>query len=551
MKGWHKHGVCAEALWPAAGRPAEGWAEDAAERPLGAYYRVDRSSISDLQAAIHEVGAVYASATVHRGWRLGETPELPLIPWRNGTPPEGGHAFALVGYERRGFIVQNSWGGRWGFHGFAILGYDDWLTNGMDAWVAVTGAPIAGAAAAVGGAASARPLQVRAGLAGAGREARLDDRRWDEARARRHTLVLGNDGRPLRRHADSENARDEVDLLCHRLPARTLAELGTTKLALYAHGGLNSEHQALARAQILGPWFLRNGICPLFIAWKTSLPETLESLVADIGREVLEGLGLRVGRTRFARFADTLAEIRDRSIEAVSSVGIPRALWTEMKENAAAGAQATGGLALAAEALRRLAADRPGLELHLVGHSAGAILLGHMLHRLREMRLRPAGLHLYAPACTMGFASEHLGAVLAGRGRLLDRRTVRFWLLSDRNERADSVGPYGKSLLCLVSRALERDQRTPLLGLAAAWDPGWSVEADPVRLDDPGRLAWLEAWGDGPPPELIREPEVSNGQGSIRAGHGSFDNNLAVVSGTLRAIRGADLAVPVTDLSGF
>ncbi len=151
----------------------------------------------------------------------------------------------------------------------------------------------------------------------------------------------------------------------------------------------------------------------------------------------------------------------------------------------------------------------------------------------------------------MGFAADRLAPAVVGRRRLLDRDAVRIWLLDDRNERADSVGPYGKSLLYLVSRALERGQRTPLLGLAAAWDPGSSEEAEPVRLDDPGRLAWLEAWGDGPPPELIRERKVSNGPGWIDADHGSFDNNVAVVGATLRAIRGGELAVPVTDLRGF
>lgn len=551
MKGWHKHGVCAEELWPARGKPAPGWAEDAAERPLGAYYRIDRTSLSDLQAAIHEVGAVYVSASVHRGWRLGSSDELPEIAWRNGTPIEGGHAFALVGYERRGFIVQNSWGTGWGFSGFAILGYDDWLANGMDAWVAVTGAPIARAVTNATGAASIRPLQVRVGLIGAGRPSRPDDRRWDEARARRHTIVLGNDGRPLRRHADSETAADEVDMIGRRLAIASLDALGSRKLALYAHGGLNSEAAAIARAQVLGPWFLRNGIHPLFIAWKTSVPETLRAQIEDIGRAVLEGLGIRAGGNLLDRFRETLAEIRDRSIEAVAGASIPRAVWTEMKENAAGSAAEDGGMAHAARSLAGLAADRPGLELHLVGHSAGAILLGHLLRPLRAAGLRPASLHLFAPACTMRFAAETFGAALAGRGRLLDRRSVRIWLLDDRNERADSVGPYGKSLLYLVSRALERDHATPLLGLAAAWDPSSSEEREPVRVDDPGRLAWLEAWGDGPPPELVREPEVSNGRTTIAADHGSFDNNVAVIAATLRAIRGAELAVPVSDLGGF
>lgn len=550
MKGWHKHGACAEALWPRDGRPDPHWAADAAERPLGAYYRIDRSAIGDLQAAIHEVGAVYVSAMVHSGWRLGRYSELPRIAWFR-QPLEGGHAFALVGYERRGFIVQNSWGEGWGYRGFAILGYDDWLANGMDAWVAVTGAPIARpdavepAPVAVG-----RPLQLRAGLSG--RRAALDDPRWDEVRARRHTLVIGNDGRPLRRHPDAASATDEIDLLFNRLPAAGLAELSSRKLLLYAHGGLNSEEAAVRRAQLLGPLMLRNGVWPIFLAWRSGFGETLLAQIEDVGRRVLEGLGLRMGRTGLERFKETLGEIRDRSIESLAAHGISRALWSEMKENAEAASEAGAALVLAAEALARLQAVVPDLEIHLAGHSAGSILLGRFFAPLAEHRLRVGSTHLLAPACTMDFAARTYGAVI-GRGRraILDRRRLAIWVLSDRNERRDTVGPYGKSLLYLVSRALERRRYAPLLGLEASWDPSVAPEREPVALDDPGRLRWLELWADGPPPEVLREPEVSTGPASIPATHGSFDNSVRVMTALLRVVLGTDPTVPPADLSGF
>ena len=94
-----------------------------------------------MQSAIAEVGAIYVSARVHSGWSAVQTSQsLPTIAW---PPPNrkdtGGHAFALVGYDESGFIVQNSWGSTWGYLGFARLTYSDWLENGNDAWVAVTG----------------------------------------------------------------------------------------------------------------------------------------------------------------------------------------------------------------------------------------------------------------------------------------------------------------------------------------------------------------------------------------------------------------------------
>jgi hypothetical protein len=64
MKGFHKHGVCAENLWPnfgKRGRPGtalDGWDVNAPQTPLGAYYRTDGKSIVDMQSAIFETHAI-------------------------------------------------------------------------------------------------------------------------------------------------------------------------------------------------------------------------------------------------------------------------------------------------------------------------------------------------------------------------------------------------------------------------------------------------------------------------------------------------------------
>src|SRR5262245_2080417 len=112
IKGWHRHGVCTAALWPYVD-PADGkprfvaprpkWAQDAAVRPLGVYYRIDRESIVDMQAAIVEVGAIYVSADVHAGWfgkfdTVDDCP-VPIIPVAPKAERKGGHAFAIVGYN--------------------------------------------------------------------------------------------------------------------------------------------------------------------------------------------------------------------------------------------------------------------------------------------------------------------------------------------------------------------------------------------------------------------------------------------------------------------
>ena len=42
----------------------------------------------------------------------------------NGDTVEGGHAVLIVGYNQDGFIIRNSWGTKWGDHGYALLPYD-------------------------------------------------------------------------------------------------------------------------------------------------------------------------------------------------------------------------------------------------------------------------------------------------------------------------------------------------------------------------------------------------------------------------------------------
>ena len=52
MKGWHKHGICELGLWPASDANAlsEQRANDAARRPLGAYFRVNHRDLQVVSA---------------------------------------------------------------------------------------------------------------------------------------------------------------------------------------------------------------------------------------------------------------------------------------------------------------------------------------------------------------------------------------------------------------------------------------------------------------------------------------------------------------------
>ncbi|MEQ1871807.1 MAG: C1 family peptidase [Vicinamibacterales bacterium] len=554
LKGWFRHGVCLEEDWPynehAAPR-SYGYAQRATENTLGVYYRVDLTSVTDLQSAIQQVGAVYVSAYTHDGWdrvpNRKTSPKshshLPVVPFDGRPSKDGGHAFALVGFNANGFVVQNSWGRGFGAGGFAVLSYADWFANGMDAWVCALGVP-----KVVGGVVG-RTSGRRGGAAGLDRS-----RWWDEAKAYEHSIVSGNDGRVQRYLTEDESSR----ALMHQVAVmpdrwfRANAPKSKKRLVIYAHGGLNAEEDALARARALGPFFTGNDCYPLFWVWKSGLLESIGDMYADRSRNqpaLVGGIG------------GWLAEQTDAFVEKTLGRGFARPVWSEMKENAELACNERRSGDLLSAALAKVA-DTWGddFELHLVGHSAGSILLGHLLTPLeaRGLTSRIASIELYAPACTVHFANRHY----ASRSDLMKR--LHLAVLSDANERDDNVvGVYRKSLLYLVSNALEADPRTPILGLAKVGDTQFN-EWD----GSSATTIALKAWRDAALASKLsaRTREVSHekivlGVESTPAGvpkavtakpsHGGFDNDTEMVTATLERITGAGLKLKVEDLRGF
>ncbi|MBK6295467.1 MAG: hypothetical protein IPF55_15155 [Rhodoferax sp.] len=89
LKGWHKHGVCFEQDWDyqkdlMPSNPQ--WATRALQNTLGVYYRIDKSNLVDLQAAIANVGAIFVSAHIHAGWDLLPAPSAAPAAQRRAGP---------------------------------------------------------------------------------------------------------------------------------------------------------------------------------------------------------------------------------------------------------------------------------------------------------------------------------------------------------------------------------------------------------------------------------------------------------------------------------
>lgn len=96
---------------------------------IGAFVRVD--SVEGLKRALWELGPCYAQLWMYQNtahfWR----------PMKEGHKPIGGHAVAVFGYNKHGFILRNSWGEDWGDGGYTVLPYDDW-EHVMEVWAPIT-----------------------------------------------------------------------------------------------------------------------------------------------------------------------------------------------------------------------------------------------------------------------------------------------------------------------------------------------------------------------------------------------------------------------------
>lgn len=565
LKGWFHHGVCREQLWRydegPNSLPKKDWDLDAHEQTLGVYYRIDITSIVDMQAAISEVGAVFVSAYTHDGWdtvevketgrkrkssATGSTPpqshkDLPLVEYDGVPSRAGGHAFALVGFNRDGFIVQNSWGTDWGACGFAVVTYADWLANGMDAWVIAMGVAgvIAGRLASGKGAAEA----------GAVARSRMDW--WDERKAYEHSIVLGNNGCVNHYHTRDSISQTLQYQACVAPDEWFRAQAATQKrLVIYVHGGLNSQSDAINRVRAMGRYFLQNGCYPLFMVWKSGMGEALCDILHDTIEVPVEHRGL-AGNW----FTD---KVTDPVLEKTLGKRLARPLWAEMKENAMLASQTGRGADLMVNAIRSLAGTwGDKFELHLMGHSAGSIMLGRMLGNLARKGLIDVvkSCHLYAPACSIAFAnSEYARHPHIMQNLYIDN-------LSDKRELRDHVAHvYQKSLLYFVSNALDADARTPILGMANAMDPdygGWDGSAvttealdiwhRTVRATQLKKRTTLHDEAE----IVVRKKKQGIDRKIEKASHGGFDNNVEVIGKTLQLITGGKLNLPVDDLTGF
>lgn len=579
MKGWNRHGVCEQSCWTIRqDRPNSGWDREAKERPLGAYYRVDTHSISDMQSAICEVGALYVSATIHDGWwRLkeysGTLANIPIIEYEEF--PQGGHAFVIVGYTRQGFIVQNSWGKSWGSSGFAILSYNDWLEHGMDAWVAVMGVPIE--IESVPHSFSSLSLAnrenemvegtaiMRKALSYSYKNRNLAPISEDEAY--QYTLILNRYGRAKHTIIYTCSLDKSIGIVCYDNIAKWAeSSPKNRKVIIYALGGFCNEKDSISKIRVIAPYFLENGIYPIFLIWQTSSIEAIKKSIDDFCRDmkIESGVDIEVEKSKSNR------EALDRAIEEHCQKISTRSIWTEVKEKSLRANLARieelsvgkdnkqGVLHILTDSFEKLQKRyKEDFEIHAIAHSIGSQLVAtSWLEELKRRDMKLKSLHLLSPTLSLEDSNRYIiGAV---EGSIIAKDEVHIYLLDKEMELSGSISEYRKSLLYLISRSLEKTHKTPLLGLEESWDTDNRYEEDGVfntrQLED--IRVWQNFAFD--PDNVISSIQVMGKERSlhrcsidsdfIKLSHDNFDSSIYILESVLKSILGREFKYRVENL---
>jgi len=457
LKGFYNTGVCSAATWDA--RPLSGLGDDVASASveamkeargitLGAYYRV-RSFINDYHAAVVEAGAIYVSAQLHDGWK---TPVYGKIePSRTSKKFGGGHAFVIVGYERRGFLVLNSWSGEWGGYapeghdprpGIALWTYEDWAANVTDAWVLRLAAPTP----------DAFWLSLRqqgAAMFGA------DQGPLAAAPPVRRLEVLGHyihmdDGHHVTNGTFPSSRQSlETTLALLADPAKK----AVTDIRLTFNGDINPVPLAMDR--IARTAFADKAACihGLSLIWVNGLlsgsAEALEPLFTD-------ALTIAKGNREDA----------DQRIEKMARP-VGRALWRDAKRAAETAAAPDGDATHALDRIAALCRDTDR-RLHIVAEGAGILLLAALLRDGESRDTRDAALTKVLYSLTMVAPLITSQAFNATVGRFaevwapVEGRATIFRPNADFDERL-CVGTYSRSWTDLVSRSFE-ETPTRLVG---------------------------------------------------------------------------------------
>jgi len=296
------------------------------------------------------------------------------------------------------------------------------------------------------------------------------------------------------------------------------------RVVFFAHGGLVGETGGLAVAQKHIEWWLANRIYPIYFVWETGLCETLgqilyraKSRIGSLSHD--RGIGDVIND----RFTDPLLANICHTIGGVQ-------IWGGMKYAAQRASEPGRGARYVAERLARLLAALPdgvtadAVELHAVGHSAGAILHSYFVPMTADVAKRPfETVQFLAPAIRIDTFKETLWRHLPSASDTPAAKSLLIYTMRDALERDDNCGPYRKSLLYLIHDGLEPIPDTDILGLERSLRADRDLVEGLVNPATRGDNAVFWSTTDGV---------------TMARHHGDFDDDVATMNAVGRRVLG-------------
>jgi hypothetical protein len=300
------------------------------------------------------------------------------------------------------------------------------------------------------------------------------------------------------------------------------------RIVFFAHGGLVKESSGLEIAHKHLEWWTDNHVYAIYFVWETGLFETIGQLLSRA----------QTGARNFVS-----DRVTDPLLETIAHVAGGVTIWNGMKSSAEM-ASATpdsvhgeGGAHYVARKLKEFCEGNAGknIELHAVGHSAGAIFHAHFLSAARTLGVPSfKSAHFLAPAIRVDLFKK-LVVDLIGDGKGIDRLCV-FTMHRDLERDDNCAMVYRKSLLYLIYFALEPEPEEPILGLEQ------SLRRDPELR----ALFALDSPVGGDAEVVFSTTPTDDGRSASRSiTHGGFDDDGATMNSVVRRVLGKADADPI------
>ncbi len=212
-----------------------------------------------------------------------------------------------------------------------------------------------------------------------------------------------------------------------------------------------------------------------------------------------------------------------------------------MKENASLASREGRSMDIVAtEALKAFSevdpSNKNNWELHIVAHSAGSIFTAYTIDTLLRIGVPIKSVQFMAPAISVDLFKQKLLPHIQNK----DCPVPTMYILSDVGERDDDVGPYGKSLLYLVSNSFEQKRNTPILGMERFIN-GRNTKLDKAFIDPVVSKLFNSKIGEWPSLVIAGAAPAGNKVGAdiCRSNsHGGFDNDAYTLNSVLFRIIG-------------